>query len=88
MKWKPPTPSTNTDRGHHAAGGKVSGGSELGGGQARSVGDREGLAGHVGERQVEEGHVQGGSSGDSGRGPPPTLGWDEKTAQAPQEDMF
>lgn len=52
------------------------------------MGDREGLAGHVGERQVEEGHVQWGSSGDSGRGPPPTLGWDEKTAQAPQEDMF
>lgn len=38
------------------------------------MGDREGLAGHVGGRQMEEGRVQWGSSGDSGRGPLPTLG--------------
>lgn len=84
VKWKPPTPSTNEDTGHHTAGDKVSEGSKLGGGVARGVSKREDPAGHAGRRSVEEGHVQWGRTGNSGRRPPahPGVGQEDGAGSA------
>lgn len=41
-----------------------------------------------GGAEWRRGVCSGGAVGTAGTGPPPTLGWDKKTAQGVQEDVF